>query len=356
MTATNMGAMAIVVQSRLRAASAPWRVVFLARMLADPKVLPVANRFSPSPVSARIVVVGSSNTDMVVRVPTLPRPGETVIGGTFFTARGGKGANQAVAAARAGGSVTLVANLGDDTLGDETLAALAAEGIAVDQVRRVADTRSGVALILVDEWGENSIAVAPGANALLAPEQIDEVAERLSPDDVLLVQLETPIETVFAAASAASQAGARVILNPAPARELSRELLSLVSVLTPNESEAARLTGLSTGGAEEFDAAATALLHRGVGAVVITLGAGGAYVATREQRELIPAFPVAARDTTGAGDVFNGALAVALAERVRLADAVRFANAAAAISVTRDGAQAAAPYRAEILALAEQPI
>jgi ribokinase len=306
-------------------------------------------------VSARIVVVGSSNTDMVVRVPALPRPGETVIGGTFFTARGGKGANQAVAAARAGGSVTLVASLGDDALGDETLAALVAEGIAVDQVRRVADTRSGVALILVDERGENSIAVAPGANALLAPEQIEEIAELLSPDDVLLVQLETPIETVFAAASAASQAGARVILNPAPARELSRELLSLVSVLTPNESEAARLTGLSTGGAEELDAAATALLHRGVGAVVITLGAGGAYVATRELREMIPAYPVHARDTTGAGDVFNGALAVALAERMRLVDAVRFASAAAAISVTRDGAQPAAPHRAEFLALAEQP-
>jgi ribokinase len=305
--------------------------------------------------AARIVVVGSSNTDMVVRVPTLPRPGETVIGGTFFTARGGKGANQAVAAARAGGSVTLVASLGDDALGDETLGALAAEGIAVDQVRRVADTRSGVALILVDERGENSIAVAPGANALLAPEQIDEVAELLSPGDVLLVQLETPIETVFAAASAASQAGARVILNPAPARELSRELLSLVSVLTPNESEAARLTGMSTGEGEELDAAATALLHRGVGAVVITLGAGGAYVATRESRETVPVHPVHARDTTGAGDVFNGALAVALAERMRLVDAVRFANAAAAISVTRDGAQPAAPYRTEILALAEQP-
>jgi ribokinase len=304
---------------------------------------------------ARIVVVGSSNTDMVVRVPALPRPGETVLGGTFFTARGGKGANQAVSAARAGGLVSFVACLGDDALGDETLAALAAEGIAVDQVRRVADTRSGVALILVDQRGENSIAVAPGANALLVPEQIDEVAERLSPDDVLLVQLETPIESVFAAASAASQAGARVILNPAPARELSRELLSLVSVLTPNESEAARLTGLSTGGAEELDAAATALLHRGVDAVVITLGAGGAYVATREVREMIPAYPVDARDTTGAGDVFNGALAVALAERMRLVDAVRFANAAAAISVTRDGAQPAAPYRAEILALAEQP-
>jgi ribokinase len=300
---------------------------------------------------ARIVVVGSSNTDMVVRVAALPRPGETVIGGDFFTARGGKGANQAVAAARAGGSVTFVGCLGDDTLGDETVAALAADGIAVDRVRRVAGTRSGVALILVDERGENSIAVAPGANAHVAPEQVAACAELLAADDVLLVQLETPIESVFAAASAASAAGARVILNPAPARELSRELLAVVSVLTPNESEAARLTGLPTGEAEELDAAATALLHRGVGAVVITLGAGGAFVATRERRETIPAFDVRARDTTGAGDVFNGALAVALGERMTLTDAVRFANAAAAISVTRDGAQPAAPFRAEILDL-----
>ena len=301
--------------------------------------------------TARIVVVGSSNTDMVVRVSTLPRPGETVIGGEFFTARGGKGANQAVAAARAGGSVTLVACLGDDALGDETLAALAAEGIAVDRVRRVPHTRSGVALILVDERGENSIAVAPGANARLAPEQVAQCSELLSPDDVLLVQLETPLDSVLAAARAASRAGARLILNPAPARELPRELRALVSVLTPNESEAARLAGVPTGGAPELDAAATALLHRGVGSVVITLGPGGAYVATTEQRETIPTYPVKARDTTGAGDVFNGALAVALAERMPLAHAVRFANAAAALSVTRDGAQQAAPYRAEILAL-----
>ena len=303
--------------------------------------------------TARIVVVGSSNTDMVVRVATLPRPGETVIGGAFFTARGGKGANQAVAAARAGASVTLVASLGDDALGDETLAALAAEGIAIDRVRRVADARSGVALILVDERGENSIAVAPGANALLAPEQVTECAEILSPDDVLLVQLETPLESVLAAARTASRAGARLMLNPAPARELPDELLALVSVLTPNESEAARLAGVPSGGPQELDTAATALLRRGVDAVVITLGAGGAYVATAEVRETIPTYRVKARDTTGAGDVFNGALAVALAERMRLTDAVRFANAAAAISVTRDGAQSAAPYRAEILELLE---
>ena len=301
--------------------------------------------------AARIVVVGSSNTDMVVRVTTLPRPGETVIGGDFFTARGGKGANQAVAAARAGGSVALIACVGDDAFGDDTLAALAAEGIEVDHVRRIAGAHSGVALILVDERGENSIAVAPGANALLAPEHVASCAELLSSRDVLLTQLETPLESVLAAVRAASDAGARVILNPAPARALPDELLALVSVLTPNEAEAARLAGMPAGEKHGLEAAAMALLSRGVGAVVITLGARGAYVATTDHREAIPAYRVEARDTTGAGDVFNGALAVALADRMPLGEAVRFANAAAAISVTRDGAQPAAPRRAEILRL-----
>lgn len=301
--------------------------------------------------SARIVVVGSANTDMVVRVPRLPRPGETVIGGSFFSARGGKGANQAVAAARAGGSVALIACLGDDAFGDETLAALAAEGIALHGVRRMSDARSGVALILVDERGENSIAVAPGANALLGPEQVASCAEVLTTGDILLTQLETPLETVLAALRAANRAGARAILNPAPARELPDELLGLVSVLTPNESEAARLTGVSTDDTHWLEAAATALLLRGVGAVVITLGAAGAYVATGEVRRTIPGWDVDPRDTTGAGDVFNGALAVALAQQIPLVEAVRFANAAAAISVTRDGAQPAAPRRTEILQL-----
>ena len=300
---------------------------------------------------SRIVVVGGANTDMVVRVPTLPRPGETILGGSFFTARGGKGANQAVAAARAGGSVSLVACVGDDTLGDETLASLAANGVALHGVRRVTGARSGVALILVDDAGENCIAVAPGANALLAPDDIPAIIERMSPNDVLVVQLETPIESVVAAVRAARRAGARVILNPAPARDLPAELLREISVLTPNKAEAARLAGMPSGEALEPESVASALLHRGVGAVVITLGAAGAYVATAELRELIPGHQVDARDTTGAGDVFTGALSVALAEGATLGAAVRFANAAAAISVTRDGAQPAAPYRAEIMQL-----
>jgi len=311
-----------------------------------------SERLVAGPVrSAQISVVGSANTDLFVRVPTLPRPGETVSGGTFFTARGGKGANQAVAAARAGGSVALIACLGDDALGDETLAALTAEGIAVHAVHRVPDTPSGVALILVDERGENSIAVAPGANALLTPAQVVPSVERLSPMDVLVAQLETPLETVLAAARTANRVGARVILNPAPARTLPDELLRLVSVLTPNETEAARLAGTSLDKEHALEDAATALLQRGVGAVAITLGADGVYVATTGRRELISGHRVETRDTTGAGDVFTGALAVALAEEMPLGEAVRFANAAAALSVTRDGAQPAAPRRAEILEL-----
>jgi ribokinase len=301
--------------------------------------------------SPQIIVVGSANTDLFVRVPTLPRPGETVGGGTFFTARGGKGANQAVAAARAGGSVALIACLGDDPFGDETLAALTAEGIAVDAVRRMPRTPSGVALILVDERGENSIAVAPGANALLTPEQVAPSVERLSPMDVLVAQLETPIETVLAAARAANRVGARVILNPAPARVLPDELLQLVSVLTPNEAEAGRLAGMTITGQRTLEDAATALLQRGVGAVAITLGANGVFVAMTGRREMVPGHRVEARDTTGAGDVFTGTLAVALAEQMPLTEAVRFANAAAALSVTRDGAQPAAPHRSEIVAL-----
>jgi ribokinase len=301
--------------------------------------------------SRQIIVVGSANTDLFVRVPTLPRPGETVTGGTFFTARGGKGANQAVAAARAGGSVALIACLGDDSLGDETLATLTAEGIAVHAVHRVPNTPSGVALILVDERGENCIAVAPGANALLTAEQVVPSIERLSPTDVLVMQLETPFETVLAAARAANRVKARVILNPAPARALPDELLQMVSVLTPNEAEAGRLAGITITGQRTLEDAATALLQRGVGAMAITLGADGVYLATTERREKIPGYRVEARDTTGAGDVFTGTLAVALTEQMSLGAAVRFANAAAAISVTRDGAQPAAPHRSEIVAL-----
>jgi len=292
-------------------------------------------------------VVGSTNADMTVRVPRLPAPGETVSGGDFRVSGGGKGANQAVAAARAGASVVFVTALGTDDIGDRALDGLAAEGIDLRFVRRVPDAPSGIALILVDDAGENVIAVAAGANAALRPEDVAQIEATVEPGDAVLVQLEIPEQTVEAAASLARRRGARLILNPAPARSLSGSLLAAVSVLTPNEHEAAALADL---GADVVDPArmAAALRDRGVPDVLVTLGAAGVLVSGAAGSLRIPAFAVDAVDTTAAGDVFNGALAVALIEGRSLADAARFASAAAAISVTRPGARASAPHRSEI--------
>ncbi len=297
----------------------------------------------------KIVVVGSSNTDMVVKVPRMPRPGETVLGGTFFMAAGGKGANQAVAAARAGGAVTFVACVGEDAFGEQAVQGFRVDGIDTEYVFKVEEAPSGVALIMVDEGGENSIAVASGANALLRPHHIEQAAAAIVAADVLLVQLETPVETVQAAVTLAASHGTRVILNPAPARALGDEILQHVSVVTPNRSEAELLTGLTLDHPSRLDDVASALFARGVDVVFVTLGGEGFYLATSDRRERIPAFEVQAEDTTAAGDVFNGALAVALSEAMPLRDAARFASAAAALSVTRRGAQPSAPHRDEIL-------
>lgn len=305
--------------------------------------------------NGKIVVVGSSNTDMVVKVPALPRPGETVLGGAFYRAAGGKGANQAVAAARAGGDVVLVAAVGSDDLGREAVEGFAAQGIDTGSIVEIQGAPSGVALILVDAAGENSIAVASGANGLLGPDRIREVEAVLSTASVVVLQLEVPLESVAEAVRIASQGGASVILNPAPAAPLPDELLRRVTVLTPNQPEAELLTGIKPSDPPAREAAASELLARGVGAVVITLGADGAFVATSEGSEMVPGWEVVVEDTTGAGDVFNGALAAALAEGKSLSRAVRFANAAAALSVTRRGAQPSAPTRAEILATLSRP-
>jgi ribokinase len=296
---------------------------------------------------AKVVVVGSTNTDMTVRVPRLPAPGETISGGDFRVTGGGKGANQAVAAARAGASVLFVTALGTDDIGDRAFQSLAAEAIDLRFVRRVADAPSGIALILVDDAGENVIAVAAGANAALRPEDVEAIETAVEPGDVVLVQLEIPPSTVEAAAALAHRRGARVILNPAPARPLPDPLLAAVSVLTPNEHEAVALAARG-GGIVDLERMAAALHDRGVPDVLITLGAAGVLVSSAAGSLRIPAFAVEAVDTTAAGDVFNGALAVALIEGLTLTDAVRFASAAAAISVTRPGARASAPHRAEI--------
>ena len=295
-----------------------------------------------------VVVVGSSNTDMIIRLDRIPRPGETILGGEFVTAAGGKGANQAVGAARAGGRVTFVARIGRDMFGDRALAGFVKDRIDVSHVIRDRAAASGVALIFVAKDGENSIAVASGANASLGPADVKRAASAILGADVLVMQLETPLATVQVAADIAVKAGVRVILNPAPARGLPDRLLRRVSVLTPNETEAALLTGIEVADRSSAAKAAAKLRARGVGAVVITLGRRGAFVSEENGEGLVPGFKVKAVDTTAAGDVFNGALAVALGEGRALPDAVRFANAAAALSVTKLGAQPSAPRRREI--------
>jgi len=296
----------------------------------------------------RILVIGSSNTDMVIKLARIPRPGETLLGSEFLMGAGGKGANQAVSAARAGGKVTFIACLGRDIFGDQAMTGFLKDGINVDYIRREASAPSGVALIFVGKDGENSIAVAGGANTRLNPAHVRKAKRAFKAADTLLTQLETPLDTVFEAAKIGADTGLHVVLNPAPAQRLPSELLRLVSILTPNETEAEVLTGIKVINALSAAAAADRLLARGVATVIITLGARGAFVASASIRQLVPAIRVKAVDSTAAGDVFNGALAVAISEGRSLLEAVRFANAAAAISVTRTGAQPSAPRRREI--------
>jgi ribokinase len=296
----------------------------------------------------KIVVVGSSNTDMIVRSRTIPRPGETVLGGRFFMAGGGKGANQAVAAARAGGDVTFVARVGDDLFGRRAVQGFRKEGIRTGFVIRDKGSASGVALIVVADDGENAIAVAPGANGRLRPADVRSARGAIAAADVLLLQLEIPLETVSAAATIAARQGVRAILNPAPGRPLPESLLKKISILTPNESEAGILSRLRIRGVRDIGRAAARLAWN-VPEVVLTMGARGYCIASGGRIEIRPAFKVRAVDTTAAGDVFCGALAVSLAEGNGLPAAARFAAAAAALSVTRPGAQPSAPRRAEIM-------
>jgi ribokinase len=295
-----------------------------------------------------IVVVGSSNTDMIIKLARIPRPGETVLGEEFITAAGGKGANQAVAAARAGGHVHFIARVGRDVFGDQALSGFVKDRIDVTHVSRDKSAPSGVALIFVAHDGENSIAVASGANNNLSPADVRKAKKLLTTASAVVLQLETPLPTMHAACEIAAKAGVRVILNPAPAQPLPDELLRLVSILTPNETETELLTGIKVHDETSAGRAADTLRARGIETVIITLGPRGAFVASANARKLIPGFTMQAVDTTAAGDVFNGALAVALGEGRTLEQAVRFANAAAGISVTRMGAQPSAPKRKEI--------
>ncbi len=285
---------------------------------------------------------------MTIKAARIPKPGETVLGGSFSMAAGGKGANQAVAAARASGKVVFIARVGEDYFGERAIKHFMADQIDVSFIVKDKEAQSGIALIFVGDKGENSIAVAAGANARLSRADIEKCRETIAAAGILLMQLETPIETVQAAAEIASMKGVRVILNPAPARKLPEELLRLISIMTPNEFEAEVLTGIQIRDDNAASRAADVLLAQGVGTVIITLGARGAFLATGSEREVISAYQVHAVDTTGAGDVFNGAVAVALSEEKPLPEAVSFANAAAAISVTKLGAQPSIPRRREI--------
>jgi ribokinase len=296
----------------------------------------------------RIVVVGSSNTDMVIRADRIPSAGETILGGEFLMAAGGKGANQAVAAARLGGDVTLVARLGTDVFGDEALAGFRREGINTDYVVRDANSPSGVALILVDREGENVISVAPGANARLTAEDVLRAEPVIKGADAVLLQLEIPLETVTSAAKLARQSGVTVILNPAPAFKLDPDLLSCVDVLTPNQTETELLTGLPILDPASLATAGEELRRQGVTRVIITMGASGSFLLGDGKAMSVETIKVQAVDTTASGDAFNGALAVALAEGRETVDAVRFANLAGALAATRLGAQPSLPTRAEL--------
>lgn len=297
---------------------------------------------------SKILIIGSSNIDLIACVKHLPAPGETVGEARFMQSNGGKGANQAVAAARLGGDVAFVSCLGDDANAAALRQQFADDGIDIRSLLTAEHTPTGTALIYVAEDGENCIAVAPGANRQLTPEAIENLTDRIAEADYLLLQLEIPMETVARAIEKAAEVGTRVILNPAPAMPLSDELLRKIYLITPNRTESATLTGSPVRTPEKASQAAGLLLQKGVGNVVITLGSHGALIRTPDEETTIPACKVTAVDTTAAGDVFNGALVVGLAEGRTLVEAARFATRCSAISVTRPGAQTSIPWRREI--------
>jgi len=299
-------------------------------------------------MGVKIVVVGSTNTDMVIKTNKFPLPGETIIGGDFFMNQGGKGANQAVAARRLGGDVVFVGKTGNDIFGRQAVELLKKEGIITENILTDLNKPSGVALITVDSKGENSIVVAPGANGTLFPEDLVNISEILKDSDMVVMQLEIPLETVKYVAKLLAEKQKKVILNPAPAQALPDTLLQGLYLLTPNETEAEQLTGVRVKDVESAHAAAKALVEKGIQKVIITMGSSGAFVFSPEYTGLVEAPKVSALDTTAAGDTFNGALAVFLSEGKAIKEATRLACIAASISVTRKGAQASVPFRKEL--------
>lgn len=296
----------------------------------------------------RVVVIGSMNMDMVVRTSHIPKPGETVLGNNFFMNPGGKGANQAVAVSRLGGDVAFIGKIGSDVFGKQAVQLFDDEGIDTACLFEDEDTSSGIALITVDERGENSIVVAPGANANLFPIDVEAVFSRFETCNILLMQLEIPYETVRYAAEKAKEKSITVILNPAPADPLISSSYHLIDILTPNISETEILSGLSITDIEDAKKAAIKITSLGVKNIIITMGKSGALIYDREKFVHVESPEVEVVDTTAAGDVFNGALAVGLMEGKNLEDATKFACQAAAISVTKLGAQSSIPHRQEV--------
>lgn len=302
--------------------------------------------------SGKIMVIGSSNTDMTVVTQRHPEPGETVLGGQFRMGAGGKGANQAVAAKRLGGNVSFVCKVGSDLFGDNSIQHYRDEGLDVSGIMK-SDAASGVALITVDAAGENSIVVASGANADITVDDIESIREQIEESSILLLQLEIPVPVVKRAAEIAHKAGVYVILNPAPACTLPEDIFGCISLIIPNYSEMHLLTGYEPADAEAADAAFRKMRGMGVRDIILTMGSKGCIVDQqgRDSRISIPAHKVKAVDTTGAGDTFCGALCVALSEGKDLVEAAEFATAASALAVQKLGAQDAIPYREDVLNL-----
>jgi ribokinase len=296
----------------------------------------------------RIVVIGSSNTDMVVKSDRLPVPGETVLGGVFMINQGGKGANQAVAIARLGGNVTFISKTGNDSFGKQSIEMFDEENINTDYILSDPHHPSGVALIMVDTSGENCIVVASGANGTLSPHDIDKARNIIESADILLMQLEIPMETVEYAAKLAHRKGIKVILNPAPAAFLSNELLECLYAIVPNKTEAEMLSGVKVFDWDSARQAADIISAKGVSNVIITLGSKGSLIKEENSYYEVPVEKINAVDSTAAGDTFCGTLCVGLAEGFSILDAVKMANKASGISVTREGAQSSIPYRKEL--------
>ncbi|AYH50093.1 ribokinase [Dickeya fangzhongdai] len=298
--------------------------------------------------SGKLVVLGSINADHILNLAQFPRPGETVIGKQYGVAFGGKGANQAVAAGRSGADIEFIACVGADDIGERIRQQLINDRVDVSAVEAISGQTTGVALIFVNGEAENMIGIHAGANAAVTPDYLNRYQQKIIDASALLMQLESPLETVTAAARLAHENGTKVILNPAPACSLPDELLSLVDMITPNETEAQILTGVTVETEDDAQRAAQVLHDKGIATVLITLGSRGVWLSEQGKGQRIPGFRVTAVDTIAAGDTFNGALVTALLESRPMVAAVKFAHAAAAIAVTRYGAQPSVPWREEI--------